>query len=69
MTPDLPRRPPAVLRDTWSDQLADCSRDNEFGGLDEALHVRTMHAGHGPWCLQALSAVAFIGGHAGDEYE
>ncbi|WP_328397915.1 hypothetical protein [Nocardia sp. NBC_00416] len=57
--------------DLWTRRHADCaSSDTEFASLGEAMFVRTAHSGHGPQCLQSLSADAYIGGRANrDEYE
>ncbi len=57
-------------RDRWSRRHADCASDAEFASLGEAMFVRTAHGGHGPECLQSLSADAYLGGRANrDEYE
>ncbi len=64
------RRPPHSSgrpdRDLWISRHDDCTSETDFGSLAEAMFVRTTHGGHGPQCLQSLSAVAYLGGHADD---
>lgn len=70
MNPPLPRvRAGRPDRDLWTIQHGDCtSGETSFDSLGEAIFVRTAHAGHGPWCLQSLSAVAYLGGHNDDDH-
>ncbi|WP_040793732.1 hypothetical protein [Nocardia paucivorans] len=66
MNPSLPfGRPDHDVRNA---RHIDCTRETDFDSLDEAMFVRTVHGGHGPYCLQSLSAVAYLGGHS-DDYE
>ncbi len=54
--------------DLWHSRHNDCTRETDFESLAEAMFVRTAHSGHGPKCLQSLSAVSYLGGFA-DDYE
>ncbi|MFD4407875.1 hypothetical protein ACFWPH_34465 [Nocardia sp. NPDC058499] len=55
-------------RDLWTTRHRDCESEAGFDSLGEAIFVRTAHGGHGPECLQSLSAVAYLGGHNDDDH-
>lgn len=57
--------------DLWTRRHGNCtSSDTGFDSLEEANFVRAAHGGHGPKCLQSLSADAYREGIADrDGYE
>lgn len=67
MKPPPPPLSGRLDRDLWSSRHHDCASETGFGSLTEAMFVRTAHGGHGPHCLQSLSAVAYLGGHTDDD--
>ncbi len=56
--------------DLWTRRHSECaSSDAGFTSMGEAMFVHTAHGGHGPKCLQFLSAAAYLDGRADpDEY-
>jgi hypothetical protein len=51
----------------WRIQHRDCSADVPPTSLDQALFVIKDHAGHGPRCLQYLTASAYYSFGVGND--